>query len=387
MSRKTDYFKLGLFTLVGLDLLLAVIIFLGASDIFRNTLVMETYFDESVNGLDVGSPVKYRGVQVGSVSEVGFVAENYGEFFGGKDYRYVMVLCRLDMDRFGDVDEDALLDWVRRDVSKGLRVRPVSQGITGQLYLGIDYVDPKTNPTLAISWKPEHLYLPSAPSTLSKLEAAVTSISDTLSGISKGEVEGLITDLRKVAGSLSTFLDRADAKELSRSIVANLNETEKMFKRVNVILEAPAAAKLLPETLAAVTEFKGILATAGPDVQATVRDTRAAAASVRASSAAVQGFLEDKEVKQGMRELSKTLTNINRASRELKAAAVELNDVLTRVNTVVSGEQDNVRAILDNARVLLENLRELSGDAKRYPAGLIFGSPPPKPQPDEDARP
>ena len=48
------------------------------------------------------------------------------------------------------------------EIEKGLRIRIAPQGITGTNYLEIDYVDPKANPELPISWEPDHVYIPSA---------------------------------------------------------------------------------------------------------------------------------------------------------------------------------------------------------------------------------
>ena len=48
---------------------------LGAGNVFKRTVTIETYFDESVQGLDVGSAVKYRGVQIGRVTRIGFTCD------------------------------------------------------------------------------------------------------------------------------------------------------------------------------------------------------------------------------------------------------------------------------------------------------------------------
>ena len=55
---------------------------------------------------------------------------------------------------------------------------------------------------------------------------------------------------------------------------------------------------------------------------------------------------------------------------------------LGRVNALVAGQQANIEGIVEDTRGVLENLRELSGEAKRYPAGMIFGQPPAKVTPE-----
>ena len=66
MTRKQLYFRLGIFILLAGGALVALVIVLGAGTLFRKQLVLESYFNESVQGLEVGSKVLFRGVVVGS---------------------------------------------------------------------------------------------------------------------------------------------------------------------------------------------------------------------------------------------------------------------------------------------------------------------------------
>ena len=63
MSAKANYFKIGVFTLSSAALALVGIVVLGAGTLFERSIMMETYIDESVQGLDVGAPIKFRGVK------------------------------------------------------------------------------------------------------------------------------------------------------------------------------------------------------------------------------------------------------------------------------------------------------------------------------------
>ena len=71
MSAKANYFKIGVFILSAAALAVVGVIVLGAGALFEKKIIMETYFDESVQGLGIGAPVKYRGVTVGSVEHIG----------------------------------------------------------------------------------------------------------------------------------------------------------------------------------------------------------------------------------------------------------------------------------------------------------------------------
>ena len=64
------------------------------------------------------------------------------------------------------------------------------------------------------------------------------------------------------------------------------------------------------------------------------------------------------------------------ATAELSLSAVRLHEFLDRVNALTAEQQGNIQGVLESARVVIDNLKDLSGDVKRYPSGVIFGSPP-----------
>src|SRR5690242_9928034 len=77
MTGHRAHFRLGLFILLALLALIALVIVLGAGSLFRKDLVAETYFNESVQGLDVGSKVLFRGVLVGNLTKLSFTYVKY----------------------------------------------------------------------------------------------------------------------------------------------------------------------------------------------------------------------------------------------------------------------------------------------------------------------
>ena len=77
MSSQASYFRIGIFVISAVIVLIACIIFFGAADLFKEEVMMETYIDGSVQGLSVGSPVKHRGVKIGTVKEITFLGFEY----------------------------------------------------------------------------------------------------------------------------------------------------------------------------------------------------------------------------------------------------------------------------------------------------------------------
>ncbi len=74
---ESTHLKVGIFVILSLALLVAAMTLLGVDAFFKETFTVETYINESVQGLDIGAPVKYRGVRIGTVGDIGFVTSRY----------------------------------------------------------------------------------------------------------------------------------------------------------------------------------------------------------------------------------------------------------------------------------------------------------------------
>ena len=77
MSIKPNYFKLGLFILIALFLLVAAIILFGSGVFEKEKTFIESYFADPVTGLAPGSQVLEQGVHIGVVESISFVRHDY----------------------------------------------------------------------------------------------------------------------------------------------------------------------------------------------------------------------------------------------------------------------------------------------------------------------
>lgn len=381
MIRKHDYFKLGAYIICGTCLLVAVIIVLGAGRYFKTTYTVETYFDESVNGLEIGSPVKLRGVRIGRVADIDFVANIYRRA-AEKERRYVYVVCDIDPDMFNDLDKDDFKHHLENEVNQGLRVRPTTLGLTGQLFLNLVYDKSDTSKSLSIDWSPEDPYIPSVPSTLSRIEEAVTTISKTLSSISKEDIASIIKDVKSIFNTIDNFMKTDGGKKAASHLLGVLDETKKLLERTNQILGNPAIDNILPEVAGAATGINKVITASADDIIATAKEARQAVTSFKKASDVLAKLLADPRMDKAMSEIAPTLQNVAKASKDLTASVKKVHALVNRLNGVVASEEATLHSILEDTRELMENLKELSGDAKRYPSGVFFGKPPSKATPD-----
>jgi phospholipid/cholesterol/gamma-HCH transport system substrate-binding protein len=203
MRTKAGYFKIGLFVLALTGVLIAGVLWLGANTLFRESVLLETYMDESVQGLAVGSPVMQRGVQIGTVKEITFVPREYPmptDPDEAAPYRkLVMVVMSIDKAHFtGAVSDHDVRDILQQWVDNGLRLKLSPQGITGIYYMEADFVDPKRYPApVPGPWTRKYHYVPSTTSLFRSFSQSADSLFQSLSKV----------DFEKLAGSLQQSFD------------------------------------------------------------------------------------------------------------------------------------------------------------------------------------
>ena len=380
MSRQSQYFKLGLFMLIGVGLLTAALILLGTGSLFEETIKAETYFNESVQGLDIGAAVKFRGVVIGRVTNIDFIINKYQPRLDDGSARYVLVEMALDKDALHGFAAYSRLDvdvGILNAIRQGLRVRLTTQGLTGVAFLEMDFFDPETNPELPISWVPrETMYFPSAPSTMSRIEAAFNTIANVLQQL-KGEDFQEFTDrLGNFFDTLNKSLEEADVETIGELVVKNLEELHGSLERINELVHDPAAETIIPDAAGAVSSARRTLEGSEQEFISTVREMHAAAEQLKNTMKSLDDLLASPELQEAAATLPGTLENVHEASAEIRRGAVQLERLLRSLNDLVSAESGDVEAILTEIQTLLDNLNVITYDLRQNPSRLIFGEPP-----------
>lgn len=346
MSAQANNFKLGLFVIGATVALVLLMLIVGSGRWFQPKTIIETYFNESVQGLDIGSKVKYRGVSVGEVTRIGFTYNKYQQDKAPNErLRYVLVeatiLGRLIGSKAGG--EITRPETVHMEIEKGLRIRLAPQGITGTNYLEIDYVDPKTNAELPISWEPDHVYIPSAQSTFTQILAGAGDIVEKLQRL---DLDGLVTRLNRLLDTTNQRVSAIDTAKLSDSATRVLSKVDTKLDQLHVDQISSESTALLAELRQTNKKLGAILD--DPNWKNIPGDAGAAAAQARK-------LVEDPNLAKSVAHLASTLERLDR---------------------LLGGTETDLRRTLDNVRQITDNLRDLTEDAKRNPARLILGAPP-----------
>ena len=253
MTEKARYFKIGLFTLGALGLLCVGLLVFGAGSFFEGPPILaETYFLQSVQGLEVGAPVKFNGVQVGKVKNIRFIKDEYKHEKSLKDladhYKKVVVVFKLETKYFLDIknknffNRQASVDYLVKE--HALRVKMVGIGITGLVYLELGFQDLAEVPPLdEMDWKPEYLYIPSAPSMTTRFRDSVEKFLNKLDS----DVYPLLTNLKQSSVGFPAVVTKLDGilshGEVISKNIEDITSIGKKYPSQMIFGEAPPKSR------------------------------------------------------------------------------------------------------------------------------------------------
>ncbi len=368
MSTRPNFFTIGVFVSAGLVLILGALIILGAGAIWREHVFVETYLDESIQGIDVGSAVKMRGVQIGNVQTIGFVNIHYPEAIG-PEQRYVMMKISLSLKAFGDMTSAELASFLQEEVKKGLRIRMQPMGLTGSAYMEIDYTDPWRNPPLPISWEPETPYIPSAPGTFARLEETFESMSSTMAKIEKLNLDQTLDNLDQLLISLTTTVESLDMKDLSDHAGLFLEELRESNRKFSVMM-GPGMDVMDGEV-----SFYNIMADAGT----VVRDIGKGLDRLKIDQegGAVDQLVQAVEsIRLASEDMPETLESIRNAADSVRQSTAGFDRFTRSAYSLLATQNEKIESIMRDLEITSRNLMELTTDAKSYPSYIFFGDKP-----------
>src|SRR5215469_4908836 len=235
MSKPINNFKLGLFTLCGLGILVGGLLAFGARSYFQPRSAFETYIAGDVTGLTVGSGVELRGVNVGKVTHIDFSWTEYET--SEPNYIVVQFEMRNDIEPRSATSQASQDDLLKSAINQGLRARIKSKGITGATVLSLEYVDPINNPPAQVPWKPKNTYIPSAPGEFSELLSSVEKVLQNLQNLDLKAMNRLLAGDLQSAGRVLDRAGQLDFGSLSTNANVLLTDLRGSNARLKVLLQ------------------------------------------------------------------------------------------------------------------------------------------------------
>jgi paraquat-inducible protein B len=320
MAADKNYARLGFFLVVVLVVVLTTALLFIQRLRSRDVIEMVTYTIENVSGLEVSSPVRYRGVSIGRVSDVkvdrsGVTVEIDFEVF---------------LDRLGTIGVNAERIRQIADLSgmfPRLRARVVSNPVTGEAYLLLD-VPENPPPPMTLGFKPDKPYVPWVPTPLATVQDRLPEILD--------RAEATLRTLAEIVSKVPESLDRSN----------------RFFTNVERIVQESQ----LPELSADSRKF---FSTTSAQIDKIATDLN----RVIGTDGTLVTFVENANAAIKAADLPGTNQSARAAADQTALAA------------------DDLRRALPAIRDSLDQLRDLARQLQEQPESVVYGPRPPATKP------
>lgn len=291
MSTRSSKFLIGLFVIIGMTILAVIIIWVGASRILMKGSLYAVYFDESVQGLQVDSAIKYRGVDIGKVQSIDVAP----------DYRLIEVIMKIDLE--GDLQNQTIASLK-------------TAGITGIVFIELDRLSAgelANSPKL--TFQPNYPVIPSRRSEISRFLADTSVIMQNIKDI---DFKGISNQLKNTTHAIENFLE---GKRIN-NIMANLESTsinlDQAIAKINKTVAEGKVDRVVNETLGILSEARQLIGQARSELNGL---------NLREKAERTDAILKDIDKK------TKTITsNLQDTSENLRATSENLQKISDSLN-------------------------------------------------------
>lgn len=300
MAKQANRMMIGGFVVIAIGLLAASLVIFGSGKFFRKTNKYVLYFEESIKGLNVGAPVLFQGVQVGTVTGIMIMADFK------KIKADIPVYIEIEPARFqvrgekkGVRDPKIMAE---RLIAAGLRAMLQMQSfITGQLLIELNFY-PDT-PVVLRNLDKEVIEIPTIPSTSAKVAQALEKI----------DIGALQDKFTKVLDSVETLLNNPDLTASLRDLRETLQSTRQVM--VKVAKQVDPLAKDMQRT---VKDFGKIARDFDPRMKELTSSVEKTLTGLDKTMHAVRGVVSaDAPVMVDLENTLKELAAMSRSLREL----------------------------------------------------------------------
>ena len=311
MSTKVSPTLIGAFVIGAVALIVIAILLLGSGRLFRQTRDFVLYFDNSVNGLRVGAPVKFKGVEVGTVKDIRLQLEK------GAEVNKIPVIIEIDLEKLTlrgatpqiAVDREAF----HKAVVDGFRGQLEMESlVTGLLYVALDFF-PGTPINFVQQDNVNNKYpeIPTLPISLEQAKGAVDRILNKLEEI---DFKRLIDSLAKTSDGVGQLVSVNSPKV--KSILQSMDQA-------------------MPQLRGAISDFRRLTTTVDHNVEIASGDLHQ---TLTAAHSAIE------QIAATMKEAQTTIVSLRATIDPNSPTFYELTKSLREV----SGAASSIRLLADS---------------------------------------
>jgi phospholipid/cholesterol/gamma-HCH transport system substrate-binding protein len=274
MARQKTNLLIGLFVILGVVMGVVAIIWVGATSYFQKGSTYVSYFDESVQGLQLNSAVKFRGVDVGLVESIRVAPDN----------RNIGVVMKINM---------------RDELQKNCVVQLKAAGITGIMFVELDLIKPgERDFSPKIDFPSEYPIIPSRPSEMQRLVAGANEIVQKFNQV---DAKGISDQLIATTKAMEELIQGKQMTSILARVDAAAGNLDRITARADKILGEAGLDKTLAEAREAIKGAQVMLVTVndqvlGMQLPATLVKTRELTRELQATSQNLRQSSETLEI-------------------------------------------------------------------------------------------
>jgi paraquat-inducible protein B len=333
MGTKVSKTAIGAFVLGAIVLLVATVLILGAGKLFTAEHTYITYFTGSVKGLAVGSPVMFRGVRIGSVTDISITVNPATSKIA------IPVTFNLEPAKFKGTREAFQRDpkTVEKAVKElGLRSQLQTMSfVTGQLMVGLDFF-PGT-PASYVGLNKDFTEIPSVPTPLEQLQKTLEDLP----------FKQIVENLNSAMDGIQRLVGSIDMKKTTERLDASMRDLQTLIRNVNNQVDplmrrlsstSQAAEATMNEATGTLSDARGhmdeLVATTKTTLDAAKVTLDSAQSTLKQSEQTLQDYGGDSQIHG---QMNRTLRELAATSRSLR----QLSDYLERhPESLLRGKRD-----------------------------------------------
>lgn len=241
MASQISSRALGLFVTLGIVLGISVTIWIGASKYFEKGDRFVTYFDESVQGLQRDSAVKYRGVDVGRVENIRLAPDN----------RLIEVVMKINL---------------KEDVEKNSVAYLRVAGITGIVFIELDHRNEQTHDfSPKLDFASPYPIIPSRPSQIRQIFSGIDEIIEKIKHL---DLEDVARSVKATGKAAENLLGGPQMQKTLQNLESISTSIDKTAARIEKITASGNLEGVLDDTRATLAEARTLIAAARNEISA-----------------------------------------------------------------------------------------------------------------------
>jgi paraquat-inducible protein B len=328
MSKQANKTVIGIFVVVAIALVVAAVLILGSGKFFKQTLKAVCYFEGSVGGLNIGAPVVFRGVRIGSVTKVILRLDTKKLLF------VIPVYIEIEPDKFSviGVRPRELGENLKTFIDRGLRASLETQSIvTGQMQVGLDLQPNKPAKFAEFKYDQKTPEIPTVPTPMQELTKKIEKIP----------IDEIFEKLNSTIGSINKLVSSPEIVQAIQSVSLAVGDVRKLVQNVD--------------------NRVGPLASS---IEGTVNDYGKLARNADSKIDTLSLGLGDT-----IKEIQKAVSGIEKTLGEVQSTLAEAKHTLSEDSTLSYEITETLKELQKGAR----SIRLLADGLKRQPESVIWG--------------